>query len=71
MCRFCLQNQSNILNDSQKNIFETPPTLQNFSGLCKGKQFSKVGLSAERKTFGFKTKKSLELRLHSFSLAAC
>ena len=71
MCRFCLQNQRNILNDSQKIIFETPPTLQNFSGLCKVKQFSKVGLSAEGETFGVKTKKSLELRLHSFSLAAC
>ena len=34
-------------------------------------KISKVGLSAERETFGVKTKKSLELRLHSFSLAAC
>ena len=55
-----------------KKIFLKPlPPFKNFSGLCKGKQFSKVGLSAERETFGVKTKKSLELRLHSFSLAAC
>ena len=55
-----------------KKLFLKPlPPYKIFQDFYKGKQFSKVGLSAERETFGVKTKKSLEFRLHSFSLAAC